>query len=337
MDYVLGVDGGGTKTLAAIADTKGKVLGMARTGPSNFQGWGAVRAKIELEDAVAAAVKNAGVKKSQIAYATYGIAGADRDKDFDTVHSYVEPVNFAPRYMITNDTTIALRAGTDAGVGVALIGGTGSNIIGFSSNYRQWKVGGHGRFTGDHGSSSDIALKGIIASLKYWDGRGPKTALYDAFINIFGVEELIDIIEFEYIDSYLPLKIGDYAPVVFQTANQGDRVALRILKTTGKQVGSDANACIRRLFKKKDSFRVVLAGSVFQRGENPTLLNSMTETILKRFPKAEVVKLKNEPCEGALLWSIDSLRNKPTSKTVTRKLAASFSRMYKLIPKEDDQ
>ena len=34
--YVIGVDGGGSKTIAVLADLKGKVLKEVKTGPSNF-------------------------------------------------------------------------------------------------------------------------------------------------------------------------------------------------------------------------------------------------------------------------------------------------------------
>ena len=335
MQYILGVDGGGTKTLAAVADQKGRVCGVCQTGASNFQVIGTVRAGIEVKDAVNGAMDAAGIGPDRIVHAAYGISGADRKKDFATVQAYVEPANPAPHYIITNDTTIALRAGTKDGVGVALIAGTGSNAIGFSAGYDLKKVGGLGRLTGDHGSAGDIAEKGVVAAMKCADGRGPKTVLYDLFCEKLGLENLEDIIESFFIDQFHPVRIGDYAPVVFEAANRNDAVALRILRQTGRQVGHDAVTCMRALFDKNDPVPVVLGGSVFQKGENPTLVDTLTTYIQQRFPNAFVVKLKAAPCLGALLWASDSLRGKPTPRTVADKMAASLNRAMKALPVEE--
>jgi len=334
MKYILGVDGGGTKTLAAVSDSKGNVLGIARSGPSNFQGIGTTRAGINLKEAIDFALEMGKVKASKLDFAVYGIAGADRDEDFEIVHSYVEPANYAPNYMVTNDTTIALRAGTIDGVGVALIAGTGSNTIGFSSDYRHKKVGGLGPLTGDYGSAGDLARKGIIASMKYFDGRSQKTMMYEMFCRALKLEKLEDIIEFSYIDKFIPLGIHTLAPLVFEAAGKGDRVAVNILKKTGRQVGHEAVTCIKALFKKNDKITVVLGGSVFQKGEDSTMIATMSEYIKKRYKNVEIIKLQNEPCFGALLWGSDCLRDKVTPMTVRKKMGASFKRAFKSMENE---
>ena len=186
--------------------------------------------------------------------------------------------------------------------------------------------------TGDYGSAGDLTEKGIVAAMKYADGRGPRTMLYDLFCARLGIKHLEDIIEFFYIDRYRPITIGDVAPVVFEAANRGDAVALRILRKTGKEVAADAVACIRHLFDMDDPVPIVLGGSVFMRGENPTLVDTLTGVIRGKYPKASIVKLSNEPCLGALLWSLDTLRGKPTAKTTARKMAASLRRVLRTLP-----
>lgn len=331
---ILGVDGGGTKTLAVIADCSGKVRGISKTGASNFQGIGIVRAGINLKEAVEGAIQSAKIDASQIIFANYGIAGADRDADFEIVHSYVKPANPAGGYQITNDTTIALRAGTKDGIGVALIAGTGSNTIGFSSDFRQKKVGGLGKFTGDYGSAIDIAEKGVLASMKYYDGRGPKTCMYEMFCDALAVEKLEDVIEFYYVDDWRPIQIDHYAPIVFEAANMGDNVALGILRKTGRQIGHEAVTCMKALFDKYDPIPVILGGSVYQKGGNPTLIESLSNYIRNVFPNATVTKLKQEPCLGALLLAIDCLQKKPAFDTVTKTLTSSLFRTLKTFEQE---
>jgi len=332
MRYVLGVDGGGTKTLAAVADETGRVLGLGRAEGCNFQGIGVVRSGIELKAAIDRALEVSGVSAESIAHAAYGISGADRDKDFDIVHGYVEPANPAPEYLLVNDTTIALRAGTRDGVGVALIAGTGSNTIGYNKQGEQAKVGGMGRFSGDYGSSTDIVEKGIVAAVKAFDGRGPKTVLERMFCEAAGVENILDIMEFFYVDNYRPIDIGSYAPIVFGAANAGDKVAIGILRLTGKQLAKEAIACIRRLFPKDaPCIPVVLGGSIFQKGENPTLIDTLEAELLKKYPQVRIIKLSAEPLLGAILFALDRLHGKTTPRRVS---ALARRTIRELIRKE---
>ena len=56
MTCILGVDGGGTKTHALVADERGGPRGFGQANPSNHRGWGL--------DAVMAAVASAGGRHS---------------------------------------------------------------------------------------------------------------------------------------------------------------------------------------------------------------------------------------------------------------------------------
>ena len=328
MQYVLGVDAGGTKTSAVVADEDGTIFGAAVAGAGNFQGIGRIAATRNIANAISAAINAAQIEQSTIATAGYGIAGADRPKDFETVHEMLEEINVADQYLLTNDTTIALRAGTSDGVGVALIAGTGSNTIGFNKEKQECKVGGLGKFTGDYGSATDLVEKAIIASMKGFDGRGPKTLLYDLFCRELSVKELWDIIEFFYVDSYQYIEINQYAPIVFTAADEGDHVALKLLKDTGKQVGHEAAVCIHKLFKKNDKITVVLGGSVFQKASNPVMVNSLTNYLISRFPNLKIVKLQHEPVLGAVLFGLDILSKGKCSAAAQKNAALSIAQKW---------
>ena len=133
MSFVLGVDAGGTKTVAVVAGRDGQVRGVGRSGSANFQACGVAGAEGQIKKAVEEAAGQAGVDPSGFAAACYGVAGADRPKDFETIRKFVEPLTPCPAFRLENDTIIALRAGTADGVGIALIAGTGSNAIGRDS------------------------------------------------------------------------------------------------------------------------------------------------------------------------------------------------------------
>ena len=316
--YVLGFDGGGTKSICVVAREDGEVVGVGASGISNFQGVGVVHAGQQVKEAVDKALAMAGITAKDVVTAAYGVAGADREADFDIVASYVEPNNPADWMLLSNDTTIALRAGTVDGVGLALICGTGANCIGFNGCGVLAKVGGLGRFSGDPGGGEDIVERAIIAGLSGEDGRGPKTLLYRRLAEALGVEALEDLIAFFYPDDYHPVELGKLAPVVFATAAEGDIVARRLLENVGDQLGKNAVAAARRLFKKQESFPIVLGGSILQKSKPPILVERLTLQVSKHFPNASIVRLTHEPVMGAVFFALDLMHGRAGKQRMAR-------------------
>src|SRR5205085_1885323 len=87
-EYVLGVDGGGTKTHAVIADEHGRVLGEGFAGPSNPLRVGVNTAAAAVREAVDQACDAAGVRRADIVAAEVGLAGVRRAASRP---SYVKP------------------------------------------------------------------------------------------------------------------------------------------------------------------------------------------------------------------------------------------------------
>lgn len=317
-EFVLGVDGGGTKTLCALADKSGAVLGVGKSEGSNFQAVGIEGAKRTIREAIEQALKMANVEADKVVFATYGMAGADRDEDFEIFHQILDQVSPTTDYLLVNDTTIALRAGTRDGVGVAQVAGTGSNTIGFNSRGEQWKVGGLGELSGDVGSATYLAKRMIIAAFEAIDGRGPKTILVDMICKELNLKKLEDIIALFYVENFTPIEIDKFAPLLFKAANLGDKVAKRILAQTGRRMGYEITVCIKHLFKKDEPINVVLGGSVLQKGESPILVEELKKRVLKSYPKAKIIKLKYPPVLGAILFALDELYGKPTPKAVIK-------------------
>ncbi len=323
-DFVLGVDGGGTKTICAVADPDGNIVGVGHSGPTNFQAVGIVAAGLEAQKAIDSAIKAAGITHEQISYAAYGVAGADREEDFDIVVDYFRPNNPAGMWLLCNDTTIALRAGTNDGIGLAMICGSGSNCIGFNNEGNQAKVGGFGNFSGDIGYGENLVEQALTECTKSKDGRGPKTMMYDEFCKALGVKSLEDIIQFWYPDSYKPPVLKTYAPLVFKCAKAGDKVAVKLLTRIADELGSNAVTALRRLFKKDDKVKVVFGGSILQHSDPPIYAERIKAKVLKHYPNATIVRLKDEPVVGAVLFALDLMHGK-----AGRTRQANVKRSYK--------
>ncbi len=305
MRYVLGVDGGGTKTLAVVTDERGRVKGLGRSGGSNFQSAGREGARQELEKAIQSALDRAGLEK--VDAACYAIAGADRDRDFGYIREILSPIDPSLKHVLVNDTIAALRAGTPDGVGVALIGGTGSNCIGMNEQGTVKKAWGLGKITGDKANAWELVEDAIVVALKGVDGRGPETALEPALARAFGVEELVDIIEFSYRESPRLVNYADFSKLVFEVAAAGDEVARELLREHGRAAAEAALAVLRSLFSPDEKVSLVLGGSVLQKGADPSLTLAIKDEVEREFPLVEMIVLEDEPITGAVLRALDEL------------------------------
>ena len=167
-ELVLGIDGGATKTVAWLALRSGggepSVVGRGAAGPANPQAIGFDEALGNLDQAIAAAFDDAGVKPGPLASAVLALAGWDREQNRQVLRRWAEKRCLASRLRMVHDALPVLVAGSPEGWGVALISGTGSFAFGQSRDGRSTRAGGWGYLFGDEGSGYAIALAGLRAA-----------------------------------------------------------------------------------------------------------------------------------------------------------------------------
>jgi len=150
MTTVLGVDGGGTKTHAVVADESGRVLGLSIRGPSNWEEVGLPRAADALERAVTTALGEGYVDAADLAASVFGLAGVDWKSDELRIETVLRPLRLSGSVEIVNDAQVALRAGTSKPEGVVVIAGTGSVVAGRNSDGQTFRTLGLGPYFGDY-------------------------------------------------------------------------------------------------------------------------------------------------------------------------------------------
>jgi len=329
MSLFLGLDAGGTKTIALLADQKGTIHGFGLAGNGNFQG-GLETAKTEVEHAIKTALAMANASPERIGAAYYGMAGADRPQDFGYIRSFLEPLNPAQRWAMENDATIALKAGTLDGIGVVLICGTGTNAIGFNRRGEKVQVGGMGFLFGDLAGANEIAALGIRAATRAYDGRGEPTLLLDLFLEKLSLATIYDLVEYLYPDAPQRIRISSLAPIVFEAANRGDKVARQILRLVGGELALSGNTVIRRLGLENESvIKVILSGGVFQRAQDRVLIPTLVRRMRKAYPQVEVIKLKDDPVLGAL-YSAYELAGIPLTPELVAAVKESWAQVKKV-------
>ena len=325
MSYVLGIDAGATKTLAMIADCEGHIISTFTSGTGNFQVHGIEPARVEVNKAIEGAIAAAGIKRDEVQAAFYGMAGADRDKDFEYVKEVLTPINPAPKMALENDAVIILKVGTLDGIGIGVVCGTGTNCIGFNRKGDRLQVGGLGDLFGDKAGASYIGVAAFQRAVRGFEGRGPKTILYDLFCEEIGVDRLIDIVEFFYHGQRKSISFSKLTPLVFNAANLGDAVALTLLREVGEEMALTVNVAIDKLYTPDDHVKVVIGGSVAQKGDNPAMLDAFRANIKAHHPNNEVIVPTLEPAFGAIFYAYD-LIGIPITNQIIANLQATFKK-----------
>jgi N-acetylglucosamine kinase-like BadF-type ATPase len=315
---VLGVDGGGSKTHALVADERGEVLGFASSGRSNWEDTGLEAAGAALAEATGGALAAAQVPPGALAASAFGLAGLDWDPDRPMLGALLDPLGLAGPRRLENDSFIALRAGASRPFGVVVIAGTGHVAAGRDPAGRTVRTLGLGPMYGDFGSATDVAEEAVRAVADAYTGRGPATSLSRLLPPLAGcasAEQLLQRLS----RGLVPLP--EAAPLVLQEAEAGDPACRQIVLHAGASLGESAAVVARRLGLGGQRFELVLAGGLF-RSRNRLLEGALVDTMARQAPQAVPVHLTCRPVVGAALDALD-LAGLPTDPEVRDRLVAS--------------
>ena len=253
----LGIDGGGSKTLAVLVDALGREQGRGAAGSSNQE-------VVGLEQAVTA-IHHAAERAAQASQATLpvtcawlGLAGVDHDGDRERLAPHVSLL--AGTVRITNDAELALSA-LPQQVGVALIAGTGSIALGRDARGRVARVGGWGHIFGDEGSGYGIGRAGLQAAARAADGRGPATALLERILAAWKLDapELLLARVYQAFDK---TAIAALAPLVLALAAEGDALAQSIEADAARELALAVTTVARALDFPPGPLPLAAAGGV---------------------------------------------------------------------------
>lgn len=318
MRAVLGVDGGGSKTHALVADERGEVLGFSSSGRSNWEDTGLEAAGAALAEAIGGALAAAQVPPGALAASAFGLAGLDWDPDRPMLGALLDPLGLAGPRRLENDSFIALRAGASRPFGVVVIAGTGHVAAGRDPAGRTVRTLGLGPMYGDFGSATDVAEEAVRAVADAYTGRGPATSLSRLLPPLAGcasAEQLLQRLS----RGLVPLP--EAAPLVLQEAEAGDPACRQIVLHAGASLGESAAVVARRLGLGGQRFEMVMAGGLF-RSRNRLLEGALVDTMARQAPQAVPVHLTCRPVVGAALDALD-LAGLPTDPGVRDRMVAS--------------
>jgi N-acetylglucosamine kinase len=314
MSLILGIDGGGTKTVCVVMDDRGNVLARGEAGASNYQSVGSQAALDSIQSAIIKAVTPLGTVR--IDAMGLGLAGVGRPKDIQRVHSWLQslqsnesvPIIWAlqpSNCIVCNDALIALVGGLGHGVGIVAIAGTGSMVFGRNPQGNTKRVGGWGYLLGDGGSAYHIAISGLRAAMRAYDGCDIPTRLQSQFQEQLGLTNLEELVEVIYRRGWSAKDIAALAPIVAYEAVSGDEVSMRIIEDAINEFVHATTVVIQTLFCSLEAVEIVTLGSVWLgiSGMQQRFATSMME----KHHLVKVIFPQHEPAYGAGLLALETL------------------------------
>jgi N-acetylglucosamine kinase-like BadF-type ATPase len=318
--FVMGVDGGATKTLAAVLDMDTNDIHLGHAGPSNQDAVGATAAVRALLEAADDAIAGAGISPERLAAAVLAIAGTDTN----AIERNVRAAR-TEEWMVVNDVVAAWATATGTGPGIAVIAGTGSNVFGVGPDDTPWRAGGWGHLLGDEGSGYWLGIQSIKAALSDREASGPETALSERAPAFFGLESVEQLAQYVYSK---PLTKGDIAALAAETARlaaAGDAVARELFARGARELSRQIVAVITQT-GLQGSFPVGLIGGVAKAGA--VFMGPLTEAVQERAPQAEVSRVEMAPVGGSLLLAARACGRADTldSEALSRRLDEALTR-----------
>ena len=292
MRYVLGFDGGGTKTDCVLMDETGAILARARSGASNPTTFGEGTSLASLTQGAADALRAAGKSEQDLAYLVAGISGAGEPAMRWAVQSGLQPRFPNARIYIASDLMLSLAA-TGETPSVVVIAGTGSAVLGRTAPVKLARAGGFGPVIGDPGSAYDIGRKAAAVCVqKHLNNEA--FPLGAKILEAFGwkFDEFLDKARAE------PAAVFPRIFPVLASAAEGTDAAARTLLTAGAQDLRD-QACevIEKLELTDASFFLAKTGGVF---DGSAFLSAHFDSIIREIsPKARIGPLPRSVAEAA--------------------------------------
>jgi N-acetylglucosamine kinase-like BadF-type ATPase len=263
---LMGVDGGGTKTVACLAVYDGsdgfEVLGEGMAGPGNPRGVGVKLACGNVLKAIAAARAKARLPAAAVRRACLALAGVGDPHVRAQLEAWAVDQALAATSCVVTDAEAVLAAADSAEDAVALIAGTGSLAFGSARDGRTARAGGWGALLGDEGSAYALGLAALRAVCRAADGRAPATRLASALLDHLGLGSADQLNAVFPAGAAAHEAVAELARLVTAAAAAGDDAAVAILDRAAHQLADMVLAVVRRLELRAGQYTLALAGGV---------------------------------------------------------------------------
>ena len=304
-ELLCGIDGGGTFTKVVVSNLEGQILHSFQTGTINHYGAGIQK----VSESFAAIATNLLTKFDCLPGVIFtGNSALDGPAEESLVQQLTNSVFNPSKVIFHSDVYIALLSFTMGNPGAVLISGTGSMACGIDAGGVYHTAGGWGQVLGDEGSAYHMALKGIKATLRAYDGLSEPTQLTAAVMKFFDLKKLSGIIDKIYNPPVDKSVIAAFATEVEDAANEGDKVALEIINREAEWLYNLALA----ITGKCNTQSLGYYGSVLQ--QNDRIRTRLSKKLAEQ--KITLEEPRFNPEIGALIGAFRESGNNVTDSVV---------------------
>ena len=322
--YVMGIDGGGTKSHLAIFSGDASLVAFGSWGPLNHEVLPGSFGQLEkeLHAFFSKTADPYGIKPEDISYAVLGLSGVDTKEQHRVISEMLKRLGLS-RFTLCNDSYPGIAAVCSDNTGICAINGSGCTIAGINAAGKMLQIGGIGELSGDLGGSSQISMSVLGAVYASMFRGGEPTALAQPVLEAIGAKS-----KYDYADA-VAARLAD-GKFQIQSINRllfeysGDGVAQRLLSDIAQNYAGGISCMLRELgFTPENPVHIIFAGSVFVKEKNP-VLNDMIQKKLKDLcPGFSFIctLLKVPPVAGAAIWA---LRGTGAAKDISARVCAQL-------------
>jgi N-acetylglucosamine kinase-like BadF-type ATPase len=294
MQYVLGFDGGGTKTECVLLDSQGQIRASSRSGPSNPLRTGFESAASALAEAAHSAAREAGIDVHEISAVCAGLAGVGSAQSHAEMERQLANTFPNSKLRLLTDLELSLEA-TGQPAAIVLVAGTGSAAIGRDANGCIARAGGHGPLLSDQGSAYDVGRLAVAAAVRERDRTGADTAIGTEILRHLKFSSWTELRDRARAaaDEVFPRVF----PVIAQAAERGDAHAQSLLLRAAQEVAVLADSLVERLHLRDSAIHIAKTGGMIAASK---FFDAQLDAQLKKIaPRATIGLLPVTPAEAA--------------------------------------
>jgi N-acetylglucosamine kinase-like BadF-type ATPase len=294
MRYVLGLDGGGTKTECVLMDESRRAVTTSRGGPSNPMRVGFGGALAAVCEAARTAMVSAKISNDAVVSLCAGLAGTAYPESSRKMRMLLEEEFPGKLVRVCTDMDLTLEAIGD-GAALVLIAGTGSAAVGRNAQGHTGRVGGHGYLLGDEGSAYHVGQRAVLDALRHFERTGGDTAMGRKILSDIGATTWADLQSRVYAspDEVFPRVF----PIALQAAESGDATARSLLDDCAAALAELVSDLAERLQLQSQNFLLATTGGML--GRSTWFDERLGHYLRKAAPHAQFSALQFSPAEAA--------------------------------------
>lgn len=291
MEYLIGVDGGGSKTDLILIDPSGAEKAILTVGGTNPGIHGTATATRTLIGGLRQLLEQASVEQAEVALVLLCMSGNQ-----PYWQEVARQMNGWGRVVAKVDSEPVLFLTAPTGPVLVLHGGTGSFVAARDGTGKLHFGGGLGYSLGDPGSGYDLGWRAFRTAFFQIQGWSPAGQLANEVRRFAGHENYQALSQWLYTNSDRNRAIADFAPRLFALAEAGDDEAAAILEESLADLVSTACAVADQTgLSSGNDLPCGLSGPTLT---HPLSLKILERLLAQRNRRWQPAPIEHQPIEG---------------------------------------